>query len=368
MAQFRTFDYGEAVGAGQNLAQNQFRLGEMGRAVDVRSMQEEAMRSPQGKEQFQQKYPIEAGQADAAARAAQLEKAKKDIDFVGNIAAGMNPDNYLQSLQQIKDAGADISDAPAVYDPNWIQSKLQKAQGYKGQLDLELGRLKQKSSASSRYKFGQVTRGGELTALDTEQDKMVVFTPPGGEKNLIDRPYLSQTYVTPEGEKRQRTGPRGTFPTQMQDVPTELSAPAKTRIEQRGAKAVIDRADKLVDKLWTAEGNLASRSMQLAELKGKELTQSDPDVAQYISLRAGFLAPIIRALGEKGTLAEGDTARAIKLWPDFFDSKEVAKGKLRQINKIFDGVMTGKYNSMDEIEAAAKPGDTSTGIKFKGFK
>jgi len=181
MPQYRTFNLGDAIAKGQSLSANRFRLGEAQRNVDVRGAQEEAIRSGDT-QQFSQQFPIEAKKFKAESRAEKLDKAIKDIDFIGNISAGMNEQNYLSGLQRIKDAGGDISDAPAQFDPNYVQSKLNEAGGYKEQFKLELERLKQKGAGGSKatalqkniptlMKALKITEGQAAEILTQTKDK-----------------------------------------------------------------------------------------------------------------------------------------------------------------------------------------------------
>ena len=193
---------------------------------------------------------------------------------------------------------------------------------------------------------GGNTGNPNIDALSSEKADEIL-------KNI--QPFFSYETTDPEGGSARVFGPRREFMgpegPNVRKVKSGQSQPEKLSIEQRGARGVIAQARGLVNQLWVAEGNVGSRARQAAELKLKQFTQSDPRVAQYDSLREGFLAPIIRALGEKGTLAEGDVGRARELWPAFTDSKEVANAKLNQVEKIFDGVLTGKFNSLGEAIA-----------------
>jgi len=67
------------------------------------------------------------------------------------------------------------------------------------------------------------------------------------------------------------------------------------------------------------------------------LTQNDPGAARFNDMAAGTLAPIIKAMGEAGALADGDVQRALGLIPRTFpllDTKDVAQGKFASLRRI----------------------------------
>jgi hypothetical protein len=249
----------------------------------------------------------------------------------------------------VDEAGAAFQDeqglgaTPASFDRQGAALEAESRGEFKLAADIRSGGTG--DSKSSRFKFGNVTTDGRIIALDTAKQETVVFDNPNNV--TIDRPFFSIESLGPGGEKKRTFGPRGEFSRGLQTVKTGESPTEKAAFAQRGARAVIGSARKLVDQLWTAKGNTASRLAQASKLQLKSITQSDPRVARYEAMREGFLAPIIRALGEKGTLAEGDTSRARALWPKFTDSREVAIGKLDQIENIWNGVLSGKFNTLD---------------------
>jgi len=105
----------------------------------------------------------------------------------------------------------------------------------------------------------------------------------------------------------------------------------------QGANAVLDRLNELSNRIFTAGPGVTDRLLLAGQRGWEYASQSNPDVALFESLKRGTLAPIIRSMGEKGTLAEGDVKRAIDLLPKMFpvpDSREVALTKLSQIRNI----------------------------------
>lgn len=139
----------------------------------------------------------------------------------------------------------------------------------------------------------------------------------------------------------------------------------KLQISQQGANAVLDRLDTLVDNVFPT-GHIIDRLQKAPGLMYELYAQDDPNVALYQSLYRGTLAPIIRALGEKGTLAEGDVRRAIELMPKllpFPDKKEVAKQKLQQIRDILQ-----KASGKESGQTTQTPQTPTKEIKFLGFE
>jgi hypothetical protein len=63
--------------------------------------------------------------------------------------------------------------------------------------------------------------------------------------------------------------------------------------------------------------------------------QTDPKAALLKGFIAGTLAPTIRSLGEKGTLATEDVARAAKLMADMTDTSYMAYERTDQLKKLF---------------------------------
>ncbi len=149
LPQFSTFNLGEATKAGQDIRANRFRLDETQRAVDVRTSQESALRGdPGAQDMFNRQFPIESAIAKAKTQEQKMKLAGDIIDFQGNIASGITPENYQSSLQRLSDAGVPVDDAPPSYEEGgaeWAQSKIDEANGAEGQLKFQMERLKQKS-------------------------------------------------------------------------------------------------------------------------------------------------------------------------------------------------------------------------------
>ncbi len=106
-------------------------------------------------------------------------------------------------------------------------------------------------------------------------------------------------------------------------------------------------------------------------------TQYNVDVARYNAAREGFVSNVARTLGEKGTLAEGDVARAISNLPTINDTKAVAKAKLKTLFSILEGTRTSIIQkSTEPVEnitvgtLPAQEGETKNynGVNYKVIK
>ena len=129
--------------------------------------------------------------------------------------------------------------------------------------------------------------------------------------------------------------------------------------------SVLDQLDTYVAKLFKAEGPL-QRALKAPQTAFELYSQSNPELVAYESFSSGTLAPMIRAIGEKGNLSEGDIQRGIKLVPSIYDTKEVANLKLKQLREWFEGAITravpvqapGKTDKKkDKLDEFREPGE-----------
>ncbi|MBT8349298.1 MAG: hypothetical protein HKP62_07635, partial [Sulfurovum sp.] len=90
-------------------------------------------------------------------------------------------------------------------------------------------------------------------------------------------------------------------------------------------------------KDWDSSNPIMSRAELLKRVAKNKITQEDVPLTKYERLKKGTLAKLIRAMGEKGALAEGDVERGLTLTASFFpipDSKEVAFGLFDELEAI----------------------------------
>ena len=116
----------------------------------------------------------------------------------------------------------------------------------------------------------------------------------------------------------------------------------------RGAESTVNQLDKYVESIWGKEGEdtvtegMRKRTQAGAAFAIDRWKQSNPDLVSYESFGSGTLAPLIRAIGEKGALAEGDIQRGINLIPktgnkfgELPDTSVVARQKMKQLRAWF---------------------------------
>ena len=102
---------------------------------------------------------------------------------------------------------------------------------------------------------------------------------------------------------------------------------------------IIDQISEASQKVNTSEGLAAFLKGTLR--KGTSALQLDPD-AQRLQRQVGKLSFIVRALGEVGTLNEGDIQRAIALIPTVTDSRTNAQNKLDELRGLFNDILSTK--------------------------
>ena len=115
-------------------------------------------------------------------------------------------------------------------------------------------------------------------------------------------------------------------------------------VDSKGAFAMVDRLDELVGKVWgkgQGDEGAAWRIATGAEWAKQRVDQSNLSLSAYDSFIQGSVAPLIRSLGEKGTLATEDVQRALAFLPNtgreapyLPDTPQLAKEKLSQLRNL----------------------------------
>jgi hypothetical protein len=133
----------------------------------------------------------------------------------------------------------------------------------------------------------------------------------------------------------------------QKDLADEL-IPEPKQYEREAARgmAAIDEAVNQIETLSRRVNTSNNRLFQSGRWFGG-ITQLDPDSAQLMSMRA-YLAPIVRSLGEKGNLSEGDMARAIGAIPGVTDTREVAQRKINTLKNILGAAQRGFEGSQNQ--------------------
>jgi hypothetical protein len=127
-----------------------------------------------------------------------------------------------------------------------------------------------------------------------------------------------------------------TVTTGAEGVGRERAAKAETALN------IVDSLDTMADDLFPADQTgLWGRIQSGAFNTWNQLSQDDPKVAEYESFKGGVVSLLIKALGEAGTLSEGDNARAMNLLPKLFpvpDTRATAMGKLRNLRGLLESI------------------------------
>lgn len=137
----------------------------------------------------------------------------------------------------------------------------------------------------------------------------------------------------------------------QRDKETALS-PVSAIVDQ------IDRYSQKVNNFGTGAGGEGRAIGGLTRWLGG-ITQKDTDAAGLMRQQA-YLSNIVRSLGEKGTLAEGDVQRAIGAIPSVWDTKDVATQKIKDLRSIIgssgqaSSQAPGSGDSGNQIESAKK--------------
>ena len=144
----------------------------------------------------------------------------------------------------------------------------------------------------------------------------------------------------------------------------------------RGAESTVNQLDKYITSIWGKEGEdkisegIRNRTTAKASFAIDRVKQSNPDLNAYEAFAQGTLAPLIRAIGEKGALAEGDVLRAIELLPktgsklnELPDTSVVARQKMQQLRDWFTTAL-GKQSSTPKITSDAEYNALPSGTTF----
>jgi len=128
--------------------------------------------------------------------------------------------------------------------------------------------------------------------------------------------------------------PFGTTRGQAKGLPAMTAQQRDALSTYDTTRAIINDIKQYSERVNQASGGLRGRVAQIGKLWGA-WTQADPDAA-LLQSKAGELASIARALGEKGALADKDIARAAALVPSVTDTKEIAQRKIADIMSVLE--------------------------------
>lgn len=111
---------------------------------------------------------------------------------------------------------------------------------------------------------------------------------------------------------------------------------------------ILSKVENLMQDVFPKTETLLQRIGGAATRKAGAFTQTNTEAAKLEKLLNGTLAPIIRSLGEKGALSDGDVKRAISLFPRLTDDADVAWGAIEQIKDIIAGARSQALGVSDQ--------------------
>jgi hypothetical protein len=161
---------------------------------------------------------------------------------------------------------------------------------------------------------------------------------------------------------------------QLTDYPSELRLPVIQYIEFTGKTIVPEKARNTIQTLASAR----SSTNRLAELSRKiprgdaglgrfvvggvvqvgAALQGLPEAALFNDWKDGILATLARSVGERGTLTDQDVARARRLLPTFYDTPEVAEGKITQFMDFMEDVERRTIDTYSKPIGGGSPSDS----------
>lgn len=143
-------------------------------------------------------------------------------------------------------------------------------------------------------------------------------------------------YVNDKGEHP----PAGMTRDEAEASGYKLTSTAK-QTEKMGKESAMRVIDKLEELATGKDGVFSDVDPGMAALASRGefawqgVMQEDPRYRTYLGYSEATVAPLIRALGEKGTLATEDVARAFGLIPRPGDTTEVARMKINNLKALF---------------------------------
>lgn len=273
MAEIQHFRLGDAVAAGQNIAMNNFKLGQAQRQQQAQTGLTEAMQvgTPEAMTQYSQQFPQEAAahqESQIAMRQKQLSDAILNIDVMDRLLDPVlqaPPEQqqplYAQALQTMKEAGMDTSQMPQMFDPNMAAQKKQEAAAMRQTLAAQMGgsRSQVPASVQETQWYSQQPKNVQDTHVMLKRAPSIINL--GGQQVVRDpRGGIAESYETtlkpdqriPYIEEKQRTQEQAKLDAKKEEGRSKASL-AMENAKQRADRviAAIDRAIPRVNS-WTA--------------------------------------------------------------------------------------------------------------------
>jgi hypothetical protein len=197
------------------------------------------------------------------------------------------------------------------------------------------------------------------------------------EINFMDKPpTLNQmaNLVGPDGEAPELGESLSEL--KQKGFTVRSTADQKTDKQARAATATLDTLDKLVDPVFTGQEGAQNRLFDNAINTWNRIGQTDKDLTLFEAFSQGTVASLVRAVGEKGAMSNRDIERGLALIPSagdgitsLPDTREVAKGKMKQLRQWFDLSLGkgGLSGEPAEATADAAEGELTDEQLLQGF-
>jgi len=192
------------------------------------------------------------------------------------------------------------------------------------------------------------------------------------EINILDKvPTIDQMskLVGPDGETPELGETLGDL--KDKGFVVRSTADQKTEKQAAAARATLDTLDKLANPVFTGQEGVENRLLNDAVNTWNRIGQTDKDLALFEAFSQGTVASLVRGVGEKGSLSNKDIERGLNLIPnsgkgvlELPDTREVAKGKMKQLREWFDSALGGKVSKSNSDSSA---GELSDDDLLKGF-
>lgn len=118
---------------------------------------------------------------------------------------------------------------------------------------------------------------------------------------------------------------------------------------------ILSKVEKLMGEVFPQTETFLGRVGGAIKRKTGAVTQTNTNAAQLNKLLQGTLAPVVRALGEKGALSDTDIKRAIALFPNLTDDADVAWGALQQIKEIIQDAKNQALGVSGQVDMVYNP-------------
>src|SRR3990167_7563360 len=258
--------------------------------------------------------------------------------YLGQEKENRNPSQFFGELEQIVSEGQKRETEQGLFDNNFDDAKSAL---------LSLGPFDKEEQAQ----VGAAIANSQLKK--TVQPLQLLATSIAGKRQAVEIKRMGASIIEPsQDEIEAYAEDLESGQIETTNVPVKLRGKVLALIKSRGgvvvskdkreqinafqsAQQIVNDIEEISKKVNTETGFrsvIVGRTRQAAAL-----AQEDPDVSLFQSKR-GTLGLLIRALGERGVLTEGDIQRAGALIPLVTDSKTVAERKINALRGLMTNI------------------------------